>query len=105
MNYKENKHPQCENKKRSINLNNSINMKKLLQLVMVSLICASCGHTGGNVDYGLIPVKTGERYGYINLKGEYIINPQFNSMICVEMVISAYQILEYKSRPLIISLF
>lgn len=52
-------------------------MKKLLQLVMVSLICASCGHSRGNVDYGLIPVKTGERYGYINPKGEYIINPQF----------------------------
>lgn len=54
-------------------------MKKLLQLVMVSLICASCGHSGSNVDYDLIPVKTGERYGYINPKGEYIINPQFKN--------------------------
>lgn len=54
-------------------------MKKLLQLVMLSLICASCGHSGSNVDYDLIPVITGERYGYINPKGEYVINPQFKN--------------------------
>ena len=34
--------------------------------------------TGEVVDYSLIPVcNDGERWGYINRKGEYVINPQF----------------------------
>ena len=34
--------------------------------------------SGRGIDYSLIPVSSnGERWGYINRKGEYIINPQF----------------------------
>lgn len=52
-------------------------MKKLLQLIMLSLICIACEHSNNDIDHNLIPVKVGERFGYINSKGEYVINPQF----------------------------
>lgn len=54
-------------------------MKKLLQLIILSLVCAACGHSESNIDYNLIPVKVGKRFGYINPKGEYVINPQFKN--------------------------
>ena len=48
-------------------------------LVICSLIafCISCSNNSNQVDLKLIPVKSGEKWGYINKKGEYVINPQF----------------------------
>jgi hypothetical protein len=40
------------------------------------LMLVSCGSNGG--DFDLIPVKSGEKYLYINLDGEIVINPQFS---------------------------
>lgn len=48
---------------------------------LVSLCFASCG--GGNTeDYGLIPVKQNDKWGYINNKGVFVINPQFQNAEC-----------------------
>lgn len=45
-------------------------------LVICSLFafCISCSN---NSSLNLIPVKSGEKWGYINKKGEYVITPQF----------------------------
>jgi hypothetical protein len=43
--------------------------------LMLTLCC--CGGNSNQVDLKLIPVKSGEKWGYINQKGEYLINPQF----------------------------
>ena len=37
--------------------------------------CISCSNNSKQLE--LIPVKSGEKWGYINKKGEYVINPQF----------------------------
>jgi hypothetical protein len=37
----------------------------------------SCGGNSNQSDLKLIPVKSGDKWGYINKKGEYQINPQF----------------------------
>src|SRR5690606_31782327 len=67
--------------KKLITKNNIMVKKFLLKLLVVcSLIafCVSCTSTSSNqVDLKLIPVKSGEKWGYINKKGEYVINPQF----------------------------
>lgn len=45
--------------------------------IAIFLTLCSCG--GGNsLNKELIPVKSGEAWGYINLEGTYIINPQFD---------------------------
>jgi hypothetical protein len=54
-------------------------MKKrmfLPALMLIAGLLASC--SGGEENYSLIPVKSGDQWGYINHKGEYVINPQFN---------------------------
>jgi hypothetical protein len=52
-----------------------MNKQFLLMLVAVTGILLSCSKQ--QADYSLIPVKSGESWGYVNPKGEYVINPQF----------------------------
>lgn len=56
-------------------------VKIMLRLLAAGLLCAlcACGSGGGNVETGLIPVKSGDVFGYIDLEGKYVINPQFDS--------------------------
>ncbi len=49
----------------------------LISIMMIPMLFA-CSSDNTDFDNSLIPVKTGERWGYINLQGEYIINPQFD---------------------------
>lgn len=52
-------------------------MKKYLFLILS--VCLFIGCTGSDdMDYNLIPVEINGRYGYVNPKGEYVINPQFD---------------------------
>lgn len=37
----------------------------------------SCSKNNSKINLELIPVESGKKWGYINKKGEYIINPQF----------------------------
>ena len=58
-------------------------MKQLFGILLGGLIalllCASCSSDGrANVDDSLLPIKQGDKWGYINKKGEYVINPQFD---------------------------
>lgn len=51
-------------------------------LVVCSLFafCIACSNNSNQLDMELIPVKSGEKWGYINKKGEYVINPQFENV-------------------------
>ena len=54
-------------------------MREVIVWVLLALFCVSCGtSSSGDIDYNLIPVQQGGRFGYINPKGEYVINPQFD---------------------------
>lgn len=53
-------------------------MKRLIAGAGMALLLASCGSPSGEVDYNLLPVKSGGRYGYVNPEGKYVINPQFD---------------------------
>ena len=58
------------------------NFRVLVVAIFASLIAifslVSCNSSSSDVDISLIPVRSGDRWGYINKKGEYIINPQFD---------------------------
>ena len=49
----------------------------LILTVFLIFVLTSCQINPLNVD--LIPVKSGNKWGYINNKGEFVINPQFTS--------------------------
>lgn len=58
-------------------------MKKLnfiltcwMGLCLLAVCCTSCSD---DKKLKLIPVKSGDQWGYINKKGEYVINPQFEA--------------------------
>jgi hypothetical protein len=51
---------------------------KFLSLAIIVLIAASCGGGSSAGDVELFPVEIGDSYGYINRKGEIVINPQFD---------------------------
>ena len=53
-----------------------INTFSKIIIAGVLCFCVSCSNNS-KVDLTLIPVKSGEKWGYINKKGEYVINPQF----------------------------
>lgn len=50
---------------------------KVLAICCAILIVSSCKNEKSGFDVSSIPVKFGEKWGYIDKKGEYIINPQF----------------------------
>ncbi|MDR0829255.1 MAG: WG repeat-containing protein, partial [Prevotellaceae bacterium] len=51
-------------------------LSKLFVMCSLLAFCISCSNSN-QADLKLIPVKSGEKWGYINKKGEYVINPQF----------------------------
>lgn len=51
---------------------------KIIAIAVLLTTLISCSSSKTEVDISLIPVESGEKWGYINQKGEYIINPQFN---------------------------
>lgn len=52
---------------------------KTIVISWIILIGVSCTSNQAKIDFNLIPVKSGEKWGYINNKGEYVINPQFKN--------------------------
>lgn len=54
--------------------------KSLVRLLLLALLPAisSCGSEGNDMNTSLIPILSGKSYGYINLEGVYMINPQFD---------------------------
>ena len=52
---------------------------KLFSIIVLSLTISffSCTRPSSNIDTSLIPVKSGDKWGYINVKGTFVINPQF----------------------------
>ena len=46
---------------------------------MVVLLSAACGG-GDKKAMGCIPVKSGEKWGYVDSEGKWLINPQFESV-------------------------
>lgn len=65
-------------------------MKKLLSIIMsLALVLGSllgvtaCSSFGGSeTDLSLLPVKMGDKWGYIDHEGKYAINPQFTTAHC-----------------------
>jgi hypothetical protein len=51
---------------------------RFLSMAIIVLTAASCGGGSSAGDVNLFPVKIGDSYGYINRKGEIVINPQFD---------------------------
>ena len=54
----------------------------------------SCSSSGDNLK--LIPVKTGEKWGYVNKAGKYIINPQFAEASSIENGLALVQTMDGK---------
>lgn len=55
------------------------NFLRFLSVLMIGTIfLSSCNNGENKLNNGLIPALSGERWGYIDLKGEYVINPQFD---------------------------
>lgn len=46
-------------------------------LFLSTLLLLACGGKKANINYELIPVSKEKYYGYIDLTGNYVINPQF----------------------------
>lgn len=56
-------------------------MKKKILFYFLSVIIfglVSCSESKVDYEASIIPVQVGEKWGYINIKGEYLINPQFD---------------------------
>lgn len=52
----------------------------ILSAILPVLLFSGCNHDGEDVDYSLIPVKSGDRFGYVNPEdGKFVINPQFDN--------------------------
>lgn len=57
-------------------------LSKIINLLLVTCLLgvASCSSVGGSkTDMSLLPIKVGDKWGYIDHKGKYVINPQFSS--------------------------
>lgn len=58
-------------------------LSALALAILLSNTLGSCSGGSGNgsdLNTNLLPVKVGEKWGYVNQKGEYIINPQFDAV-------------------------
>lgn len=51
---------------------------KILFLIAATFITFSCGSNSGGSDYSVLPVRIGEKWGYVTTKGEYVVNPSLN---------------------------
>ena len=54
-------------------------MKKSIYPLLLILI-SLCSCNSGETNVNLIPVKSGDKWGYVNRKGNIIINPQFEAV-------------------------
>ena len=54
-----------------------MNRKILLSAAVAAFFFAACGGSSDEVDTSLIPVKSEDKWGYVDQKGNYEINPQF----------------------------
>lgn len=53
--------------------------KRAFFLITAAIIALSCGSgNSGRLDYSIIPVKIGEKWGYVTTNGEYVVNPSLN---------------------------
>ena len=52
-------------------------MKQILLLLFVLLSLPGCKPGSDDTDMELIPVKSGEKWGYINHEGKFVLSPQF----------------------------
>ena len=55
-----------------------IGLGAYLTACMVVLLCAACGG-GDKKAMDCIPVKSGEKWGYVDSEGKWLINQQFES--------------------------
>lgn len=58
------------------------NQRKIFQILISTLLILliSCNNSNNSNSLSLIPVRSGENYQYINLKGDIKINPQFSDV-------------------------
>lgn len=54
---------------------------KIVCLFLATTILSSCNK---NADEKIIPVQSGDKWGFINLKGSFVINPQFDNADCFQ---------------------
>ncbi len=66
--------------------------KSLIILIVICYLFTSCNSNKDKFEYDVLPVKSGEKWGYIDKEGKYVVNPQFdNAMLfsegiaCVEV--------------------
>ena len=60
-----------------LNMNSTVKKIILSSAVIAGLVVSSCGSHYEKAQVDLVPVKSGDSWGYVNLEGNYEINPQF----------------------------
>ena len=66
----------------------------LMCVALLALQMISCSSSGDNLK--LIPVKTGEKWGFVDRTGKYVINPQFKNVEPFKNGMAAVQTMDYK---------
>lgn len=51
----------------------------IMLTVSVGIAGMSCSSDPGGIDEQLVPVQSGDSWGYVDLEGHYVVNPQFSS--------------------------
>jgi hypothetical protein len=62
-------------------------MQTLKSLIFLALLLCifSCTKKSDDFEYKILPVKSGDKWGYIDKEGKYVVNPQFdNAMLFAE---------------------